>query len=59
LLAVLRGSSGCRTTGYWELCGELLQHISAGVVLVVAAGLTLAVSGQGTWCHTCGVTTRC
>jgi hypothetical protein len=27
--------------------GELLQHTSVGVVLVVAAVLTLAVSGRG------------
>jgi hypothetical protein len=32
---------------------------SRGVVLVVAAGLTLAVSGRGAWCNTCGVTTGC
>ena len=39
--------------------GELSQQTSMGVVLVVAAALTLAVSGQGRWCNTCGVTTRC
>jgi hypothetical protein len=55
---LLRGSSACRTTWYREPDGELLQHISVGVVLVVAAGLTLAVSGQVPWCNTCGVTTR-
>ncbi len=56
---VLRGSSACRMTWHRKLHGELLQHTSRGVVLVVAAGLTLAVSGYAPWCNTCGVTTRC
>jgi hypothetical protein len=38
--------------------GEVLQHISVGVVLVVAAALTPAVAGQALSCNTCGVTTR-
>jgi len=57
--AVLQGSTGCRTTWRQKLHGELLQHVSRGVVLVVAAGLTLAVSAHGAWRNTCGVTTSC
>jgi hypothetical protein len=33
--------------------------VSMGVVLVVAAALTLAGSRQGAWCNTCGVTSWC
>ena len=36
-----------------------LQQTSMGVVLLVAAALSFAVSGQGRWCNTCGVTRRC
>jgi hypothetical protein len=32
---------------------------SVGVVLLVAAVLSFAVSGQGRWCNTSDVTTRC
>jgi hypothetical protein len=35
-----------------------LQHVFVGLVLVVAAALTPAVSGQAASCNTCGVTTR-
>src|SRR6266566_5229991 len=49
----------CRTTLHREPDGELLQHSSVGVVLVVAAVLTLAVSGRGAWYNTCGAITRC
>ena len=45
--SVLRGSPACRTTLHREPAGEPLQHSSVGVVLVVAAVLTLAVSGRG------------
>ena len=57
--SVLRGAPACRMTWHRKLHGELLQHTSRGVVLVVAAGLTLAVSGHAPWCNTCGVTTPC
>jgi hypothetical protein len=36
-----------------------LQRTSMGVVLVVAAALTLVDLRQGAWCNTCGVTTWC
>jgi hypothetical protein len=36
--------------------GQELEF-SMGVVLVVAAALTLVGSRQGAWCNTCGVTT--
>jgi hypothetical protein len=55
---VLQGSPGRRMMLHQTRRGELLQQTSMGVVLVVAAGLTLAVPGQGAWCNTCGVTTR-
>jgi len=55
---VLQGSPACRATLHQMLRRELLQHVFAGVVLVVAAALTLAVSGQAASCNTCGVTTR-
>lgn len=41
VLGLLQGSSGRRMTCRWKAHGELLQHISRGAVLVVAAGLTL------------------
>jgi hypothetical protein len=53
------GSPACRMTWHRRLRGELLQQTSRRVVPVVAAGLTLVVSGWGVWCNTCGVTTRC
>jgi hypothetical protein len=40
--AVLRALPGCRTTLRREPGGELLQHLSMGVVLVIAAALTPA-----------------
>lgn len=45
--SVLKGSPACGMTWHRKLCGELLQHTSRGVVLVVAAGLALVVSGRG------------
>jgi len=44
---VLRGSFGCRVTLRRAPNGELLQHTSMGVVLVVAASLRPAVQGAG------------
>jgi 8-oxo-dGTP pyrophosphatase MutT (NUDIX family) len=58
LLRVLWGSPPRRTTLRQMPGGELLQHVSVGVVLVVAAALTPAVSGQAASRNTCGVTTR-
>jgi hypothetical protein len=46
MLRVLRASPACRTTLHQMLGGELLQHVSAGVVLVIAAALRSAVFGQ-------------
>jgi hypothetical protein len=40
------------------LRGELLQHVSVGVVLVVAAALMPAAFGQAASCNACGVTIR-
>ena len=56
---LLQGSPGRRTKLRRAPDGELLQQTSVGVVLLVAAALSFAVSGQGRWCNTCGVTTRC
>ena len=53
------GFPACRTTLHQTHNGELLQHTSVGVVLVVAAVLALTASGQCAWCNTCGLTTWC
>ena len=45
-------------TLHQTLRGELLQHVSASVVLVVAAALTPAVAGQAAPCNTCALTIR-
>ena len=58
VLRVLRGSPARRTTLHQTLRGELLQHVSVGVVLGVAAALAPAVAGPVASCNTCGVTTR-
>ncbi len=58
VLRILQGSPACSTTLHQMLRGELLQHVSVGVVLVVAAALTPAVFGLAASCNTCGVTTR-
>jgi len=56
---LLQGSPDCRAMLHRAHDGELLQHISLGVGLVVAAALTLAVSEHGPWRNTCGVTAQC
>ena len=58
LRVVLWGSPACSATLHQMPSGELLQHISVGVVLVVAAALTPAVEGPAASRNTCGVTTR-
>ncbi len=58
LLRVLRGFPACRATLHQTRRGALLQRVSVGVVLVVAAALTPAVAGQKASCNTCGVTIR-
>ena len=54
----LRGSPARRKTLHQTHRRELLQHVSAGVVLIVAAVLTPAVAGQAAPCNTCGLTIR-
>jgi hypothetical protein len=51
--SVLWGSPGCCTTLRNARFGELLQHISGGVVLVVAAALTRVLAMQVGLCNTC------
>ncbi len=55
MLAVLWGSPGCCTTLRNARFGELLQHISGGVALVVAAALTRVLAMQVGLCNTCCV----
>jgi hypothetical protein len=52
---VLWGSPGCCTTLRNARIGELLQHISGSVVLVVAAALTRVLAVQVGLCNTCCV----
>ena len=56
---LLQGPPGRRMKLHRAHDGELLQQTSMGVVLLVAAALSFAVSGQSRWCNTCGATTRC
>ncbi|HUZ29948.1 MAG TPA: hypothetical protein VMU90_11940 [Solirubrobacteraceae bacterium] len=58
VLAILSRSPACCMTLHQMPGGELLQHISVGVVLVVAAALTPTVSGRAALCNTCGMTGR-
>ena len=55
---LLWGSPECRVTLRQVLLGKLLQHISAGVVFVVGAGLTRVARGspfaQHLWCKFSG-----
>ena len=53
--SVLWGSPGCCTTLRNARFGELLQHISGGVVLVVAAALTRVLAAQVGLCNICCV----
>jgi hypothetical protein len=54
-LRVLWGSPGCCTTLRNARFGELLQHISGGVVLVVAAALTRVLAVLVGLCNACCV----
>ena len=58
VLDVSWGSPECRVTLHQVPLGKLLQHISAGVVFVVAAGLTPVVPGDRRSRNTCGETSR-
>ncbi len=53
VLAILCGSLGCCTTLRNARFGKLLQHISGGVVLVVAAALARVLAVQVGLCNTC------
>jgi len=53
VLPVLWGSPGCCTTLRNARFGELVQHISGGVVLVVAAALTRVLAVQVGLRNTC------
>ena len=55
VLRVLWGSPGCCMTLRNARFGELLQHISGGVVLVVAAALTRVLAVQIGLSNTCCV----
>ena len=53
VLPILCGSLGCCTTLRNARFGKLLQHISGGVVLVVAAALARVLAVQVGLCNTC------
>src|SRR5262249_39371879 len=57
-LSFLLRSPACCATLHHTRCGELLQHVSVGVVLVVAAALTPVFPGHAAPCNTCGATAR-
>ena len=58
VFCVLSGSPQCRVMLHQMPRRRLLQHISAGVVFVVAAGLTPVVPGNSRSRNTCGETSR-